>query len=59
MDKVEGFYTIGEILQSLYGDRLPTGAEKTEAEKNEAEARIIETVCKISDLLDGMRENDV
>ena len=51
MEKVEGFYTIGEILQGLYGDRL-----STETEKADAETRITETVCRISDLLDGMRE---
>ena len=54
MEKVEGFYTIGEILQSLYGGKLDM-----EAEKAEAETRISETVCRISDLLDGMGKNDV
>ena len=50
MGKVEGFYTIGEILNNLYGGRVPA-----ESEKAEAEARIHETALRISGLLDGMR----
>ena len=57
MERVEGFYTIGEILQSLYCDKIATLTKETEITENES--KTMEMVCRISDLLDGMRENDI
>ena len=57
MEKVKGFYTIGEILQSLYGDKLVALTKETDIAENES--KITESVCRISELLDRMRENDI
>ena len=47
---MDNIYTLGEVLEALYGK--PGGRER----KTEAAGRMEETVHRISELLDGMVE---